>query len=373
MVVGVGQGVAPRAPAVEDRRDGVERRAADRGGLGVPGRLAGQRPEVREAAGVDPVASLGQRGQGQLVEDDEDDRGAARALRPARRAPRRPGARGVRPARRAERRRGRRPERSPAPWPASAWPAAARRRRPRAPRGRARRSGPGRRRGRGRGRRPGRARSRRARRSASRATRRRPRDAPGRPAPRGPRARARAAATARGRARRRRRRCSRARRRTARRFRAGRARGRPRPATRRPKDATRPASPASASRAGLAPRGQQTEAEAEDEQRGERRERALAPRALAAAERGERREQDRAVPSIARRGWRWVSPSATRGPRRRADVAGLRRGRAPGRSRTGRRRPGARAPTPPTRFSARVRSRRREHPANARRGKMPVP
>ncbi len=72
--------------------------------------------------------------------------------------------------------------------------------------------------------------------------------------------------------------------------RAGRARVRPRPATRRPTGAARPASPACASRAGLAA-GQEAEAEAEDEQRGQRRERALAPRALAGAERGERREQ----------------------------------------------------------------------------------
>ena len=57
-----------------ERRHGELRVAARRRAVPVPGRVIGQRREVREPLGVDAPPSVHQRMAGQLVEDDHDDR-----------------------------------------------------------------------------------------------------------------------------------------------------------------------------------------------------------------------------------------------------------------------------------------------------------
>ncbi len=72
MVGGDGQQPRSRQPARDDRRDGADRRVRDRSDARVERRHAGEPGEAREPLGVQPPPLVQQRGDGQLVEHDED-------------------------------------------------------------------------------------------------------------------------------------------------------------------------------------------------------------------------------------------------------------------------------------------------------------
>ena len=80
-VVGVAAVVRGQGPAGvaagEHGREGVAGPLGHGGGVAVPGRAPGQPGEARVGGRVDPPAGVQQRGQGQLVEGDDHDRGPA--------------------------------------------------------------------------------------------------------------------------------------------------------------------------------------------------------------------------------------------------------------------------------------------------------